>query len=159
LHSVHFLRKPYPYPVSVYNYFKGILLSTDAIFGGTPLLAEHFDSALAKSVFNDNDGRAISAIRKEVERRTLQWVKNASPKSILRLSRQMDALVVPILSPSGFRQFCCILCEQMPQALENMPNTKASVTALARAVHLSKFTNPKALDRILSALKNEGFTP
>lgn len=132
-------------------------MTTDFLFGGTPLVAAHFESDVAKAVFNDR-GRPVTggAIRTEIERRTLSWLFEASPKSVMRWSRRIDLMIVPVLSPAAFRSFCCFLCENQPQAIENMPNTRDSVQSLARAVNLSRVINPDALDRIYFALKNEG---
>lgn len=134
-------------------------MPSDVLFGGTPLVAAHFESDVAKAVFNDK-GRAVwgGTIQIGIESRILNWLSKASPKQIMRWSRQIDILIVPILSPSGFREFCSFLCEHLPQAIESMPNTKESVTALSRAVHLSRFINPPALDRISEALRQEGLT-
>lgn len=132
-------------------------VSSELIFGGTPLLPAHFDSDVAKAVFNDKGGRPVGrTIHAAIETRLLDWIEKASPKQLMALSYQIDLLVVPILSPFGFRNFCSFLCENLPQAIENMPHTRESVCALARAVHLSKFINPAALDRIHDALKLEG---
>lgn len=132
-------------------------MSSDFLFGGTPLVAEHFESDVAKAVFNDR-GRTSSGgdMRAAVERRLMAWVVEASPKSIVRWSRKIDLFIVPVLSPSAFRIFCSFLCEHQPQVIENMPNTKDSVQSLARAVNLSRLINPDALDRIYSALEAEG---
>lgn len=131
----------------------------DFLFGGTPLLPAHFESDVAKAVFNDRGRPPIGgAMQAAVENRTLEWLAKANPKAIMRWSRQIDMVVVPMLSPAGFREFCSFLCEHLPQAIENMPNTKDSVTSLARAVHLSKFINSAALDRIHQALRREGLT-
>lgn len=134
-------------------------MATDLLFGGTPLQPIHFQSDVAKAVFNDVGRAPIGgSFRINLENRTFDWLEKASPKVILRWSAKIDLLIVPILSPAGFRQFCSILCEHLPQAIENMPNTKDSVTALARAVHLSRFINPAALNRIHAALEREGLT-
>lgn len=132
-------------------------MSGDFIFGGTPLVAAHFDSDVAKAVFNDK-GRLSTgrSFRTAIETRFLDWLACASPKQIMSLAPQIDLLIVPVLSPSGFRTMCCFLCEMLPQAIEAMPHARESVTALARAVHLSRFINPAALDRIHAALKSEG---
>lgn len=132
-------------------------MTTDSLFGGTPLVAAHFDSDVARAVFNDRGQRMPGGnIRLEIERRVLAWLYEASPKSIMRWSRRIDLLIVPVLSPLAFRSFCCFLSENQPQAIENMPNTRDSVQSLARAVNLSRIINPDALDRIYVALKNEG---
>ncbi|WP_371436182.1 hypothetical protein [Polaromonas sp.] len=132
-------------------------MASDVLFGGTPLLPAHFDSDVAKAVFNDKGRAPIGGgFQVAVENRLLDWLSLASPKLIMRWSHQIDVLIVPILSPSGFRALCSYLCEHLPQAIENMPNTRESVTSLARAVHLSKFINPAALDRLSDALKQEG---
>lgn len=134
-------------------------MAADLLFGGTPLLPAHFKSDVAKTVFNDRGRIPIGgSFRVAVENRTFEWLERAQPKIIMRWSAQIDMVIVPILSPSGFRDFCSFLCEHLPQAIENMPHTRDSVTALARAVHLSKFINPAALDRIHEALKREGLT-
>lgn len=132
-------------------------MSSDFLFGGTPLISVHFKSDLAKTVFNDK-GRVLvpGTLRLQVEDRTMNWLFSASPKSIMRWSRQIDTIVVPLLSPPAFRSFCCFLCEHQPQALDNMPNTRDSVQSLARAVNLSRVINSAALDRIHSALIKEG---
>lgn len=132
-------------------------MSGDFIFGGTPLLAAHFESEVAKTVFNEKNKRFVGrSIQSAIEARFFSWLESASPKQIMSLSLRIDRLIVPILSPTGFRNFCCYLCENVPQVIESMPNTRESVSALARAVHLSKFINPAALDRIHDALKLEG---
>lgn len=132
-------------------------MSTDFLFGGTPLVTAHFESDVARAVFNDHGRKAAGgSLRMEIERRVLAWLYEASPKSIMRWSRKIDLLIVPVLSPSAFRAFCCFLCEHQPQAIENMPNTRDSVQSLARAVNLSRLINPEALDRIYVALKTEG---
>lgn len=130
----------------------------DSIFGGTVLAEAHFNSDLAKSVFNDDKAQVSNSLRTGAERRVLEWLQNASPKTILRFSRGLDRLVVPALSPPAFRAFCSILCENAPQVIANMPNTKESVTALAKAVHLSKFANTAAINRIAQALAKEGLS-
>ena len=134
-------------------------MTNDLLFGGTPLQAAHFQSDVAKAVFNDK-GRAPfgGGMQIAIENRVLDWLTQASPKLIMRWSTQIDLVIVPILTPSGFRELCSFLCENLPQALENMPNSRESVTSLARAVHLSKFINPAALDRIHVALRIEGLT-
>jgi hypothetical protein len=134
-------------------------MAADPLFGGTPLLPAHFESDVAKAVFNDK-GRppVVLGFQTAVEGRILDWLTRASPKLIMRWSRQIDVLIVPVLSPHGFRHFCSFLCEHLPQAIGNMPHTLESVTALARAVHLSRMINPAALDRIWEALQKEGLT-
>ena len=134
-------------------------LTNDLLFGGTPLGAAHFNSDVAKAVFNDKGRVAYgSGMHLAIETRILDWIARASPKLIMRWSTQIDLLIVPILTPSGFRALCAFICENLPQALENMPNARESVSALARAVHLSKFISPAALDRIHVALRLEGLT-
>lgn len=134
-------------------------MSGDALFGGTPLVSDHFETELAKSVFNDRGAKSrLLPVQQAMEKRILNWIGQASPKQIMRFSLQIDLIVVPLMSPSGFRRFCGILCETLPQAIENMPNTRASVNALAKAVHLSRFINPAALNRIHDALASEGLT-
>lgn len=125
------------------------------LFGGTPLIPAHFESAVAKAVFNDL-GQKPHKLLAGIENRILEWLTQAEPKAIMRWSRQIDLLVVPILTAEAFRKLCSFLCEHQPQAIENMPNSREYVVALARAVHLSKFINPAALDRIHNALEREG---
>lgn len=132
-------------------------MTSDSLFGGTPLVAAHFESDVARAVFNDRGVRpAGGAVRVAIENRAMAWLHGASPKAIMRWSRKIDLLIVPVLSPTVFRAFCCFLCENQPQAIENMPNTRDSVQSLSRAVNLSRIINPDALDRIYVALKNEG---
>lgn len=134
---------------------------SDLIFGGTPLLKAHFESEVARAVFNDKQSilQKISSdeILKSIESRLFILINRASPKLLMSLAPKIDFLIVPILSASGFRQFCCFFCENLPQAIQHMPNTRESVTSLARAVHLSKFINPAALARIRESLNKEGF--
>ena len=131
-------------------------MASDLLFGGTPLLPAHFESDVAKAVFNEKGPQRRSAFQDATEMQILDWLTRASPKLIMRWSRQIDLLVVPVLSPRGFRQLCSYLCEHLPQAIENMPNARDSVVSLARAVHLSRIINPAALDRLTNALRQEG---
>lgn len=119
----------------------------------------HFESEVAKAVFNDlGPAQPRNAMRAALEARIFSLLEQATPKVLMRWSRQIDVVLVPFLSPAAFREFCSFFCVHLPQAIENMPNTRDSVTALARAVHVSKFINPAALDRIHEALKREGLT-
>lgn len=132
-------------------------MAFDSLFGGTPLLPIHFESGVALAVFNDTgQNKRVGSIESSIEGRLLGWIFQASPKSVMHWSKQIDLVIVPFLSPSAFRALCSHLCEHVPQALENMDNARESVVALARAVHLSKFINSGALDRIYAAIKAEG---
>lgn len=134
-------------------------MAHDPLFGGTPLLPIHFESEVAKAVFNDLNPKATrNFAQNALEARIFSLLEQATPKVLMRWSRQIDIVLVPFLSPAAFREFCSFFCVHLPQAIENMPNTRESVTALARAVHLSKFINPAALDRIYDALQREGLT-
>jgi hypothetical protein len=134
-------------------------VASDTLFGGTPLLPIHFESDVAKAVFNDLGlSKTRNQMRVSMESRIFTLLEQATPKLLMRWSRQIDVVLVPFLSPSAFREFCSFFCVHLPQAIENMPNTRESVIALARAVHVSKFFNPAALDRIYEALKREGLS-
>lgn len=133
---------------------------SQTIFSGLALRPEHFDSDVARLVFNEQRRRPVlpglAALEARAAKRLMAWLESAPPKSIMRWSRQIDIVVVPLLSPSGFREMSAWLAEHLPQAIENMPNTLSSVTALVRAVHFSRHFHPKALRRIRAALEREG---
>lgn len=132
-------------------------MSADFTFGAIPLHPDHFQSDLAKAVFNDKGHKPVwRSLQHVMEERLLEWLENASPRQVMLLAHQLDRLVVPMLTPACFRNFCSILCENLPQVIEGMPHTRESVSALARAIHLAKFINPAALDRIHDALILEG---
>ncbi|MBQ0916866.1 hypothetical protein KBW71_00180 [Hydrogenophaga aromaticivorans] len=129
---------------------------SNLLMGSEPLRAVHFESQVAMAVFNDKGISPRNQLQARVEIKLLDWVANAPPKQLMRYSRQIDLIFVPMISPTAFRRLCSMLCEFLPQSLENMPHAGASVGALSRAVHLSRFIHPDALDRITAALKSEG---
>ena len=118
----------------------------------------HFDSDLARTIYNDlgRPRQAQNFMQLALERRLLAWAQKCSMAAVMCWGSKLDASVVPRLGPHAFRSFCATLVERHVQALEVMPNCRAYVVALARAVHVSRHINPAVLDRLLVALRREG---
>lgn len=132
-------------------------MTKEDLFGGIVLSRGHFDSDVAKAIFNDKgEDLPAGSFRLLIETRLMTWLKKASPKVLMLYTPRIDGLVVPSLSPATFREFCLFLCETLPQAIDAMPNTQRTITALCRAIHLSRCINPAALDRVHIALRQEG---
>lgn len=120
----------------------------------------HFESELARTVFDDvgRDSAIPSRLRGFLDVRLLAWAQKCSSDQAQAWAAVIDATFVPRLSPAGFRRFCAIWISRHGQTetLSMMPNTRNSCAALARAVYLSQHINAPVLNRILSALKEEG---
>jgi len=83
-------------------------------------------------------------------------IPGGQPKVFARLAGKIDRLMVPAMTPVMLRRLTAFLYEYSPQFIDKMPILKSHVDSLTRAVHLSKFMCPDALDRITAALHTEG---
>lgn len=123
------------------------------------LTGAHFESQVAKTVFNDRNQPPRNPAIQRAELLVVQWLEHrAQPRQFMRMVSIIDRTLFPHMSATMMRQFSRLVCEIVPQALPNAPNTRAHVEALTRAVHMSKFLHPDALDRILVALQKEGLS-
>lgn len=122
------------------------------------ILPIHFDSEVAKTVFNDHGQMPRNPVIQEMEMRFFARLINWSPKQSMRLLPLFDRSLVPFMTPRLLRMVAQHLSEHCPQVLANMPNLGAHVNALSRAVHLSRFMHPDALDRLTAALEKEGLS-
>lgn len=124
------------------------------------LKAVHFESDLARTIFNDagRSSKLPERVQRALETRMLSWAQKCSASAVMTWGGRFDAVLVPRLNPAAFRRFCALLVERHPHALESMPHTKSNVMALARAVHVSQHINPPVLQRLLKALKSEGLS-
>lgn len=120
------------------------------------LQLRHFESDVARAVFNDVGQIPKNPCIRSAEISLIQWLRETTPRNLQRLSRQIDTVLVPFMTPVMLRKMCVILNELSPQFISNMPYVKAYMTALSRAVHLSRFLCPEALERITQALHAEG---
>lgn len=118
----------------------------------------HFDSDVARIVFNDAGQIPRNPCIRSAELSLTRWLNHATPKSIGGLSLKIDSTLVPFMTPVMLRKMCMFLNELAPQFINNMPYVKSYVTALSRAVHLSRFLCPEALERITQALHAEGLS-
>lgn len=126
------------------------------IFHG--LTEAHFESKVARAVYNDKGQQAANPLIRRSESLLLAWMDRASPRQFLALAGRIDRHLFPHLSPAMMRRFSFLVCEFSPQIHDQMPNMAAYVDALSRAIHMSKFLNPAALSRIIAALEREGLS-
>lgn len=122
------------------------------------LTEAHFESQVAKAVFNDKGQQAANPMIRRSEMLLLQWLDRATPRQILFVAARIDKHLFPHMSPRMMRRFSFLVCDLAPQILSQMPNMSAHVAALSRAIHMSKFLHPAALGRIVSALEREGLS-
>ena len=122
------------------------------------LKSAHFESDLARTIFNDagRSSRLPERVQRALEKRLISLVEHISPETFIAWGPRLDAALVPRLTPAAFRRFCAIVVARHPDAIEAMPNTLQSVRALMRAVHVSQHINPPVLERLLKALQSEG---
>ena len=127
---------------------------------GEFLTEAHFESQVAMVVYNDKGAPPKSAWHTKTEAWLLGWLESGefSQRTLMRFAYRIDISMGPHLSPTAMRRLGCIVTTKMPHALRNMPNVSSGVLALSRAVHLSRFFRPDALDRITRALVDEGLT-
>lgn len=125
---------------------------------GHGLSETHFDSKVARSVFNDKGQQAVNPMVRRAEIEVARWTDDASPRSMAKLVGMIDRHLFPFMSPMMMRNLALLVCTKSPHLLTRMPNTAAYVTALTRAIHLSKFLQPAAIKRILIALEMEGLS-
>lgn len=122
------------------------------------LTEAHFESQVAKAVFNDKGQQASNPMIRRAEMILLKWMESATPLQILAVASRIDRHLFPHLSPRMMRRFSFLVCDLAPHMLKQMPNMDAHVIALSRAIHMSKFLHPAALARIVSALEREGLS-
>lgn len=117
----------------------------------------HFDSRVAKAVFNDSGQQVANIVVRRAEMLTLEWLAGARANQILSVASKLDRFLFPHVSPRVMRSIAARIVEIAPGALAVMPNLASHVASLGRAVRISKFLTPEALARITDALGREGY--
>jgi hypothetical protein len=122
------------------------------------LTEAHFESQVARAVYNDKGQQAANPMIRRAEMLLVQWMDRATPRQVLLVAARIDRHLFLHMSPRMMRRFSFLVCDLAPQVLPQMPNMAVHVQALSRAIHMSKFLHPAALGRIVGALEKEGLT-
>lgn len=123
-----------------------------------PIDPRHFDSEVAKTVFNDVGAPPSNPMIGDAEVKLYRYMMDSSPNKFRKISASLDSKLIPHMSPSMMRRVAQFIFAHMPQILKFMPNLDSYVRSMNRAVYFSKFLHPSALDRIVAALEKEGLT-
>ncbi len=123
-----------------------------------PIDPSCFDSAVAKTIFNDVGAPPSNPMIGDAEIRLYRSMLEISPHKFRKISSTLDSNLIPYMSRSMMRRVAQFVVANMPQILRFMPNLDSYVRSMNKAVYFSQFLHPNALDRIVAALEKEGLT-
>lgn len=116
------------------------------------LKSEHFESEVAREVFNDLPTNRPAMWRTLLDRRVIAALRAIPATTLIYAAPKVDKYLVPAMSPAGRRNICQTFFRECPSVLSDLPNCWSHVRALGSAVSAAENFNAPTLDRLRQAL-------